>query len=1059
MGLSAQIRDAKGLALELKGILKCREPWDRDVEFQRESLRKAYLRVIFSPALSQPSPWALQRTATADGLASSGSALKARASTTAASSSSSRQQLDILNLLWLDTSHALIQSYRARLATLDKQIAAAPKAHRNKGRNGGGGGEVQSAAVGPVARRKLIHAFRQFLTKEEDFWRTLCGRLASRLAPEEADELRAVGIVRSDFLSASDGERGGSFAAGVVEEDLSEDERRARRAAVLPLAHKALICYGDLARYTELYNEASVPAGTAAGGKKEGGRRGGKGGQGAGAEKRVKNYAKAADCYNQARLLRPDNGNPSNQLAVLAQYSSDPLASIYHYYRALSVRTPFTTARANLQITFAKAVSRWFSTEGGEPAGDEGEKFKAAFVVLQGILFTKEKLPELPTLSLRLQDLFRTVLTDRIFTSDVVARIVVTSLSALWDARMSRSASQASLARTKTGSTAALASTPAPESAASRVNLEPEALVHLLSLFTTLLTVSTTETIDLYTSNSASLAPGAAPNPAQNISAVLRRALPALRILTKWLVAQLEYIARVEARVEASERKRAARARTSTGTAAGGSEEAQQPLSLDSGASSSSAPTAAGRTSLAELRAALDALWAAYADYSSAVKLAFPPALLPTALLDQGGWLEEDVELLGFAPLRRAMRPLAEDGGAGEIRRVGRDVHPNEEQLMRVADGQRDAVRLAESPLTPISLVDGAYVFTPRDQPQPGEDVSFEAAPGADTRVRATEDEDDEMADQATEDDPVDRAMRIDAADKLDMDGVSDVDDEDDEDDDDEEQIVYPGSRSSSAQPQGQSPPSGLSRPPSYFGTPSGSPARAPVDLRQQLFRAGGSGAHSPSAAPNLSSSASQIGTPAAGPSLLAPAVGGSPSLNAVHSIWAPTPGLSGSPLLPPNVSGVLPLPTHAPLPQQQQQKPVTPRSFESIPNLTHGSPAAQAAGWPSSAGNALPPPVSAAGALYGGAFAAPPPPHAHHSSAAAIPPFPYIPSPTRPPISGAGNSPGLSTAFMGLNQQQQHQRGGPPGLSPFAAPFGAQQQQQGYPPAHGQGGWPSGYS
>ncbi|GAA6057733.1 hypothetical protein JCM3770_001712 [Rhodotorula araucariae] len=1069
--LSAQIRDAKGLALELKGILKRTEPWNRDVEFQRESLRKAYLRVIFSPALLQPSSAPVHRTAIADGLAPSASSLKARSSTATGSSSSSRQQLDILNLLWLDTSHALIQSYRARLAALDKQLASAPKAHRGKGRSGGGG-DVQSAAVGPVARRKLMHAFRQFLAKEEDLWRTLCGRLASRLAPGEAHELRAVGVVPSDFLATSDGERGGAGIDDGAQQDLSDDERRACRAAILPLAHKALICYGDLARYAELYNEASVPVGTAAGGKKESGRRGGKSG-GAATEKRVKNYSKAADCYNQARLLLPDNGNPSNQLAVLAQYSSDPLASIYHYYRALSVRTPFTTARANLQITFAKAVSRWFSAEGGEPDGDAGDKFRATFIVLEGILFTKEKLVELPTLSLRLQDLFRTVLAERIFTSDVVARIVVTSLSALWDARMSRSASQASLVRSKTGSTAALASTPALESVPSRVNLEPEALVHVLSLFTTLLNVSTTETIDLYTSNAASVAPGAALNPAQNISAVLRRALPALRILSKWLVAQLEYIARVEARVEASEGKRAARARTSTGTAPGGSEEAQQPLSLDS-SGSAAAPTGAGRVSLAELRGALDALWAAYADYASVVKLAFPPAGLPTGLLDQGGWLEEDVELLGFAPLRRAMRPPAPgEDGTGEIRRVGRDVHPNDEQLMRIADGQRDAIRLAGSPLTRVSIVDGAYVFTPRYAAQLDDDVSFEAAPGtgapAPAPASAPAAEDEDMLDQVTDDDPVDRAMRVAAADKLDMGGVSDIVDDEDEDEDDEEQIVYPGSRSSSA----QLPPGGRSRPPSYFSTPSGSPApaRAAVDLRQQLFHTGGSGTHSPAAAPSLSPSSSHMG---GGPSLLAPTVGGSPSLNPVHSIWAPTPGMSGSTLLAPAAHAPAPLPLLQQ--QQQQQKPVTPRSFESIPNLTHGSPAAQAAGWPSTAaagaphGCALPPPpVSAAGdALYGGAFAA------TSLHAAAIPPFPHMPPPTRPPgTTAAAGSPGLSTAFTGLrhqHHQQQQQREGavPPGLSPFVQPFGARPQPQRQPqpqppppppPTYGQGGWPTGYS
>ncbi|GAA5840238.1 hypothetical protein JCM9279_002319 [Rhodotorula babjevae] len=1130
-GISAQIRDAKGLALELKSILKRREPWDRDLEFQRESLRKAYLRIIFSPALSQPSATALQHrgSSTADAHSTLGStALRARSSTlgpsssSSASSSAARQQLDILNLLWLDTSHALIQSYRSRLATLDKQLASAPKAHKgaNKQRHQhGNGGDVQSAAVGPVARRKLVHAFRQFLAREDDFWRTLCGRLASRLAPDEALELRAVGIVQSDFLSASDGgggggggERGDAFGPAAMggaadrataQADLSDDERRVRRAAVLPLAHKALICYGDLARYAELYNEASVPAAAATSGagdgaRRDGGRRGGKGGRGAAAaaavDKRVKTYSKAAECYHQARMLLPDNGNPSNQLAVLAQYCADPLSSIYHYYRALSVRTPFSTARANLQITFAKAVARWFSSEGGEPEGDEGVKFKAAFVVLQGILYTKDRLSELPTLSLRVDDLFRTVLIDRIFTSDVVTKIVVTALSALWDARISRSSSagqSTTLSRTKTGSAApnqlaTTSATPGEAAPPSRVNLEPEALVHLLSLFTLLLRVSATETVELFSTNltASTAAPSTAPaNPAQNISAVLRRSLPALRILSKWLAAQLDYVERVTLRLEAAERKRLARARargrTSTGTSGlGGSgggadegegeqHEAQEPLSLDSSTSRSSGATpgaAAGRVSLAEVEAALDALWAAYADYANSIKLAFPSAALggAKALLADGGWLEEDVELLGFAPLRRAMRPADGEAAAAtagaRIRRVGRDVHPNDEQLMRIVEGQQDALLLAESSLTRMAHVDGAFVFTPREQGN--EDTSFDRpepdAAGAPQQDEA--DEDEEMLDQGTEDDPVDRAMRIDAADKLDMDGLSDLDDDldDDDDDDDDEQIVYPGSGSrSSPQPNANLPAPGVSRSSSHFSTPSASPARAPVDLRQQLFHGTVPPHHHAPAvgAPALSPSPSYTGVSAAGPSLLGPAPGGSPSLNSTHSIWSTTPGLGGSPLLPPTSTvGALPPPSTYALPQQQQ--PVTPRSFESIPNLTHGSPAAQLAGWPSGAPGAqhgaLPPPVASSGALYGGAFAAP---LSHSAMQAGAPSSAY----QHPPPPSSSRPSGFSTAFSGHVQPQQQQwasTAAPPGLSPFASPFGQAQLPQGQG-----GGWPSGYS
>lgn len=384
------------------------------------SLRKTYLRVIFASSASEQRSREQSRA----------DVLRAQTSSSSSSRGASppTRRLDTLNLLWLDTTHALITLYRGRLAELDKQIAAAPKGHKhkNKDRNQiGNGGDILPAAAGPVARRKLVHSFRQFLAKEEEFWRTLCGRFASRLFPEEAAELRSVGIVATAFPSASDASgnlsapatRGDDGVRGDVDVDAAQEaERETLRAGVLPLAHKALICFGDLARYSELYSDATASQ-SAEPHKGRGGRGGRRGGKGAAipADRRVKTYAKAAECYTQARLLLPDNGqlsrvivshfsrgplvlilrddtgNPSNQLAVLAQYASDPLASIYHYYRALCVRTPFTTAKANLRITFSKAVARWFASEGGEPEGDDTERFNAAFIALHGIFFTKDK--------------------------------------------------------------------------------------------------------------------------------------------------------------------------------------------------------------------------------------------------------------------------------------------------------------------------------------------------------------------------------------------------------------------------------------------------------------------------------------------------------------------------------------------------------------------------------------------------------------------------------------------------------------------------------------------
>jgi hypothetical protein len=47
------------------------------------------------------------------------------------------------------------------------------------------------------------------------------------------------------------------------------------------------------------------------------------------------------------------------QLAILASYSGDELASIYCYFRSLAVDNPFSTARDNLIIAFEKVLFLW----------------------------------------------------------------------------------------------------------------------------------------------------------------------------------------------------------------------------------------------------------------------------------------------------------------------------------------------------------------------------------------------------------------------------------------------------------------------------------------------------------------------------------------------------------------------------------------------------------------------------------------------------------------------------------------------------------------------------
>lgn len=200
-------------------------------------------------------------------------------------------------------------------------------------------------------------------------------------------------------------------------------------------------------------------------------------------------------------------------------------------------------------------------------------------------------------------------------------------------------------------------------------NLEPYLVIHVISLYRVLLKVGAAEIEELASANASNEVDTAAPNLALNISAALRRTLPAMRILSKWMMGQLEYIARVEARLEAHEKAQTAPSFTT--------------LSSDN------------------FRSAFSNFWLAYCAYSNAVLEAFPAEALPNALAD-GIWLEEDVDMLGFAPLRRGMKEGIGSafGMPLEIARVGRDVHPNEEQLMRVADGQTDAKLIARSPVS-----------------------------------------------------------------------------------------------------------------------------------------------------------------------------------------------------------------------------------------------------------------------------------------------------------------------------------------------------------------------
>ncbi|KAK4054561.1 hypothetical protein OIV83_001055 [Microbotryomycetes sp. JL201] len=735
--MSSMLRDAKGLALDLRQTLKQADPWDREVEFQKEALRRAYLQVIFDSAAPNNASSKASEPVTFGHMSTASSVV----------SSHSKTALDALSNLWLETTHGLLASYRNKLNEMDKTIAQAPQAHRKSKRDRGGQAANAQPPPGPTARRKLSQKFRTFVAQEEEFYRVLLQRLASNLFYDDVAGLKTLGIIVEtvDMVSSD------------APNDI--DQLSKQRSRALPLVHKALIYFGDLARYRELYSDPHPTKEGAPPGRKRGKSKLPDGGD------RTKNFTRAAECYHQARLLMPDDGNPSNQLAVLSTYSNDNLSTAYHYYRALAVVTPFATARINLGKLFAKLVARWFAADGGEPDGDDGVKFRAAFVALQGIYFSKERLADIEAVSLYAQDLFRRAVETRLLPSETLVKVAMMSISALWHARTYRPPKGT-----------------AEESA--HVNLEPHLLIHVLSFYRILLVIGQTEVLDLVVA-SRDTNSGAEIPLAQLISAVFRRTVPALRILSKWLMGNLEYIARVQQRLEMRESKQ--RSPPST-------QDAQDPhTAVDSSLD-------VDHTDGFALQQAIDSFWTAYADFNNAIKDAFPIAKLPSAR-EGGVWLEEDVDLLGFAPLRRSTRDTKPrlHGIPTDAAEVGKQVHPNEEELMRIAELQSDAVLVADSESSLVCLEHDAFVV-----PLHADELSPEAREAGEVAFAAKQiaaafdmpldqlaspskvlplerlsfepDAEVELCDTLTEDDPVDLAMRIGQAEQLSLDGEDDTD-------------------------------------------------------------------------------------------------------------------------------------------------------------------------------------------------------------------------------------------------------------------------------------------
>lgn len=503
--------------------------------------------------------------------------------------------------------------------------------------------------------RKILTRFRSFLCSEQTFYRSLITSFVETFdltktaeqgeTPDVQAYLEVLGIPVSsreeDSLNPS------IYAA----QQLSHDESLKK----IGLVHKALVCLGDLERYKEQYgSERDKMFG-------QSGRQGRKGQKGT-KESRTEEdetFGKAKKYYEVARGLLPENGmlseralvlpcmlnsvwnagNPSNQMAVIATNAGDTFTAVYHYYRALACHQPFITAEQNLNKMLKRSMAEWRSTH-PEVQGldDEGnlrfpdlaqgsalESLKKEEVLLQAILITGDPTPAFENLVADHAAHLGRLLADREIPAEVIVKTIVMSITCHWTIRVRE-----------------------PRDAMDDEDSEGAALWYLFNIAGVMLDVADQEVKDgLGEARVAALDEETAIDESQadadgpissidlypHITAVLRRLLPALRIFSKWLKANASI--------------------------------------LDEDTFAQQAE-----------------FWTTYAAFCRHLEALFPLAHLPE-LTDP---LEEDFDMRGLSPLKRGMMDRSNTSNdPAEVShtlstRQTSEVHPNEEQLMRISD-------------------------------------------------------------------------------------------------------------------------------------------------------------------------------------------------------------------------------------------------------------------------------------------------------------------------------------------------------------------------------------
>ncbi|EMD37141.1 hypothetical protein CERSUDRAFT_115057 [Gelatoporia subvermispora B] len=657
--------EAKRLHQSLKESLETRDPWDREVEFQRRNLRRQYLRLLFQH------PYAPECK-------------------------------DTETHLWMQTSYQFISKYKRRVTELDRIVHGPSPSRQQQQQIAQAGQPRNPGGHGVVEYRKTLQRFRQFLAEEEKFWRQFAVRIRRLYSLDDAQSaLIALNIaLEEEPTNTAEGAPSRRFNPFPADADIVLPDPTSataeQRESWLSTFTKALICLGDIERYKELYNEAGgrPRAGHENGPPVSTPGRGGRNRRGGGpiavppTVARARNYAQARAFYEQARLLQPHDGHPFHQMAILDSYQDHKLDALYYYYRALCVRQPFETAQENLNSALHKALDRW-KADGGKKAGaadahGDGSAVPAyTRVKLLAeklfILHASWKLPDHKS-QVNLSDLGRQVINDfkglvaeRAILTEIITKAIVLGQGALWIHRAMRPSAS---------------SNASGKSSSSRTGTEAQIAAHILAMHRTLLDVGSAEIEEIRNDKTGNDKAGN--DLAQRISATFRRTLPALRVASKWLRAHSRYISQGQ------------HASSADAAGSGNSDGSDSP---DKGRQRRSVD---GRDDRHTLRiAGADGFWTSYAAFLDALSGLFPRDRLPSLNVP----LEEDTDLIGFLPLRKFLdlgtpsgRAAKEGAGRSQARSNQEQVHPNEEQLMRITDLVEDAKALADAEECPMML-------------------------------------------------------------------------------------------------------------------------------------------------------------------------------------------------------------------------------------------------------------------------------------------------------------------------------------------------------------------